>query len=320
MPCGKACGISCVSDGEYALIEPCSACTGKSLTPVRWASGNPAKSTEPVDKLINTSMADIVSLRNSAVSWGLLPGHRDYVRFVILGRSRTGSNLLRGLLQSRHDVTVHGEIFKNPEAVEWGTDRFSAARRTLLRYRTDPARFLESDVFRRVPLAIKALGFKLFYYHAQQHPGKLVWDYLRTHREIRVIHIKRHNILRTHLSRIRAEQSNSWVDVEGRARPAQPVELDFADCEQVFVRTRAWEQEYDRFFSDHPLLEVIYEELAADHHREMERIQEFLSLELLEALPQTHKQSSDPLREAIVNYAGLKLGFKDTPWAEFFDE
>jgi len=320
MLCGKACGISCVRDGEYVQNEPLTACGGKSFTPSGCASGRPSKSPKPVLKLTNKAMADIASLRNSAVSWGLLPGHRDYVRFILLGRSRTGSNLLRGLIQSRHDVTVHGEIFKNPEAVEWGTDRLPVARRTLQHYRTDPERFLESDVFRRAPLAIKALGFKLFYYHAQHQPGALVWDYLRTHRGIRVIHIKRRNILRTHLSRIRAEQSNSWVDLEGRARAATPVELDFADCEQAFVRTRAWEQEYDRFFSEHPLLEVVYEELAADHSREMVRVQEFLSLEPLEALPQTHKQSSDPLTEAIVNYAGLKLAFKGTPWAGFFAE
>src|SRR5690606_16569148 len=59
------------------------------------------------------------SLRNLALDLGLVDGHTDYTRFIILARSRTGSNFLRGMLNSHPQVLTYGEIFRNDDQVDF---------------------------------------------------------------------------------------------------------------------------------------------------------------------------------------------------------
>ena len=259
-------------------------------------------------------------LQRLAMDLGLLRGERDYTRFVLLGRSRTGSNFLRGLLTANRAVTLFGEVFKNPRAIEWGMQGLPQTGRALDLYQTDPARFLGEYVYRAMPAHTKAVGFKLFYYHARSGPLAAIWDHLREAREIRVIHIKRANILRTHLSRARAERSSRWVNLDGEHEDDAPIRLDTAACREDFERTRRWEEECERFFEGHPLLDVYYESLAEASPQESVRIQQFLGIPVEALTPQTHKQSRVPLVQAIENYAELKSAFRGTSWETFFEE
>jgi LPS sulfotransferase NodH len=70
------------------------------------------------------------------------------------------------------------------------------------------------------------------------------------------------------------------------------------------------------------LLEVVYEDLAADYRSVMKQVLDFLGVEAnLELIkPETHKQSLTPLPKAIENYQELKQMFSDSPWASFFEE
>jgi len=259
-------------------------------------------------------------LRDLALDLGLKRTHSDYTRFIILGRSRTGSNFLRSMLGSHPGVVVYGEILKSDQAVEWGTDGQETGGRTLKMLCEDAPRFLDEIVFRKYPLEIGAVGFKLFYYHAQDNLARPAWDYLKAHTEIHVLHIKRRNMLRTHLSRKRAELTDSWTNVDGSREKEPTVTLAYADCLADFERTSVWEGDFDAFFAAHPKLEVIYEDLDAAPSEQLDRIQEFLSLRKRPLHPGTHKQSSLPLSQAIANYAELKEQFHGTPWESFFDE
>ncbi len=268
---------------------------------------------------------DVATLREPrvqrlALEWGLLRGGRDYTRFIILGRSRTGSNFLRGLLAANRSVTLYGEVFKNPDSIEWGTPGLPDSGKVLARYRSDPGRFLEEYVYRPMPRDTRAVGFKLFYYHARSGPLAAIWEQLRDAQEVRVIHIKRTNILRTHLSRARAERSRRWVNLDGQHEDEAPIRLDPAACREDFEQTRRWEEEGGAFFTGHPLIDVIYERLADDASSETRRIQRFLGLPVEAVSPQTHKQTRVPLATAIENYAELKAFFRGTEWESFFEE
>ena len=61
------------------------------------------------------------ALQNLCLDKGLIDGHREYERFVILGRARTGSNFLRGLLNSHSQVVAFGEIFREYEFTDYDT-------------------------------------------------------------------------------------------------------------------------------------------------------------------------------------------------------
>lgn len=259
-------------------------------------------------------------VKHLALDWGLLPGHDSYTKFIILGRSRTGSNLLRGLLNAHSRIVTLGEIFRNPEAIEWGMTNYPQSRSVVALYQTNPARFVETQVFRKQPQHIQAFGFKLFYYHAPAGPRHAVWAYLQNRPDLKVIHIKRQNMLRTHLSRARAERSDTWVNLSGQREEETPLTLDYTACLNDFVQTQTWEQDYQAFFQQRPHLDVIYESLAANHQAEMDRLQTFLGVERELVRPQTHPQAQRPLSESIANYADLKARFQQTPWAEFFED
>lgn len=264
-------------------------------------------------------------LRGVLQSAGLMHGRTDYTRFIILARSRTGSNLLWGLLDSHPNALVFQELFRNPMHQAGGPAGGHGRRklRDVVQWnlmQRDPVRFLESRIFMGQSERIAAVGFKIFYYHARSSAWQPVWNYLVGRRDLHVIHVKRANILRTHLSRKRAVLTQNWVDMEGQPAAAPRLTLDYEECLHDFEQTRQWEQEHDQLFANHPLHEVIYEDLAADLQQMTNRVQAFLGLPHLALTPKTHRQSRECLANAIANYAELRARFAGSPWSHFFDE
>lgn len=259
-------------------------------------------------------------MRNLPLEISLLTGHSAYTKFIVLGRSRVGSNFLRGLLNSHPQITTYGEIFRDIDSSDWDHLGYFQSAKMIDLLRNDPVKFLQTKLFGKYPRSIAAVGFKIFYYHAHNNGEAPVWSFLQDRKDVRVIHLKRRNILKTHLSRQKAAVTDSWVNTS-RSKEVQPaIRLDYEACLQDFNQTRAWEEEYDRLFAHHPKIEVIYEELAGNYQAEMARLQEFLGVDIEPVAPTTYQQSSQPLAQAIANYAELKEQFADTPWAEFFTD
>jgi LPS sulfotransferase NodH len=184
--------------------------------------------------------------------------------------------------------------------------------------RQDPVRFLETRLFGRYPSAIRAVGFKLFYYHARDGHKASIWSYLRGRTDLKVVHLKRRNLLRTHLSRQRAALTDQWVNTSGQPDSGVVVRLDYEECLRDFLQTRAWEEQCDQDFADHPMFQVEYESLVGDYPAETRSLQEFLGLEPRAVSPSTFQQTRQPLSAVIANYAELREKFAGTQWAEFF--
>ena len=132
--------------------------------------------------------------RKQALDLGLY-GQSDYARFIVLGRSRVGSNLLRGLLNAHPSIETYGEIFRDCGCLDWdhlGYFQSSSMRSLIVR---DPVTFLDQRVLGRYPGAVRAVGFKIFYYHARDGAHAAVWPYLQRRADLKVIHLKRANLL-----------------------------------------------------------------------------------------------------------------------------
>ncbi len=87
------------------------------------------------------------TVRRLGLRAGRIVGSRQYRKFIVLARSRTGSNLLTSMLNSLWSIAAHGEI------LSWTRGR------TL--------EDVLADAFCRYPHYVKAVGFKIFYYHPQ---------------------------------------------------------------------------------------------------------------------------------------------------------
>lgn len=273
--------------------------------------------------MISRSIFGRTSMRNLLADIGVLSGHLNYVRFVVVGRSRTGSNLLRSLLNAHSQVETYGEIFRSPDRAAMDWDHIGHLRQSDRMHHLlleDPVEFIETRVYSRYPAEIAAVGFKIFYYHAQEGAWRMVWPYLQQQSGLHVIHMKRRNMLSTHLSRKRAEITDVWVNTSGQREQPIAVTLDYDQCLADFERTRAWEVAADAMFAGHPKIELFYEDLAQDNDRAMQHVQAFLGLNYQPVAPTIFKQSQQTLAQAIANYDELKDRFAGSPWAAFFED
>jgi LPS sulfotransferase NodH len=250
----------------------------------------------------------------------MIVGHLDYTKFIILGRSRTGSNFLRGLLNSHPQVVTYGEVFQNSHSLEWDHTNYLRSNKTQYLLNNEPITLIDKKIFRKYPRNILAVGFKLFYYHAQEYPWKSVWGYLQENQDIKILHMKRKNLLKTHLSRKVAVTTDRWVSTNDVSAVEKTITLDYQECLEDFIKTRHEESDADNLFRNHQRMDVIYEELSNDYQQKMIQIQSFLNVPNVEVLPKTFQQSKLPLSRAINNYHELKDRFKGSEWEVFFDD
>lgn len=258
--------------------------------------------------------------RHFAITAGLIDGHKDYVRYIILGGPRTGSNLVRSLLNSHSSIIAFGEIYRNKHEIGWDLPGYFKTKRMLELFRNNPVEFLKTEVFKKVPKGISAVGFKLFYHHAQDNIWKLLWPFLKNDKELRIIHLKRKNILKSHLSYLKAVRSGMWFKSNGLTEDSTPIHIDYEDCLNEFERLRNFEKYFDDYFKHHQKIGVFYENLCLNRQSEMQRIQSFLGATHEKIFLSTYKQSHQPLCKSIANYYTLKEQFKSTPWEGFFED
>jgi hypothetical protein len=260
----------------------------------------------------------IVGLRHALSESSLIPGHTDYTRFVIVTSARTGSTLLTRSIGQNDKAIVYGEIMRREDLFP---PRFGQLSDSDHLFREDPARFLEKCVYHKYPTKIVAVGFKMFYVHAPRDTqwGRAVWGYLAGRTDLRVIHLRRRNLLAALTSLKKAAETDQWVNYSGAAQQ-NALPLDFEDTRASFEQSMAWEKEFAELFVGHPTFDLYYEDLTADFSAQMGGVQEFLGLPVRDLTPATSKRPSPPLSRQIANYDELKSQFTGTPWAVFFEE
>jgi LPS sulfotransferase NodH len=248
-------------------------------------------------------------------------GTCNYRKFVIIGIARTGSTLLINLLNSHSQILAFGELFRYHDTVEWDVPPFNTYHNPRVNslYRDDPLAFLGKHVFRRWPKEYRAVGFKLFYYHARKPPHSLVWDHLSSTPSIQILHIKRRNILAQYYSLQLAHKTNVWINNAGISVDDEPpMRLEVEACRKHFAWVRKLENECAEFFKYRRVHDIYYEDLITDQERKMAAIQEILELKYEPVTAKLTRQRKKPLSQTITNYVELKEAFKNTAWAEFF--
>ena len=256
-------------------------------------------------------------------------------RFVILGQQRTGTNHLLGMLGSHPDVLAFGEIVSSPTNLQWGcghddslSSRFPSSDAALVAERNAaPLAFLHRHVFGPIAASFRAVGFKLFYEHCRNDKSTEIWDWLRTSTEIRILHLKRRNILRTLLSKRLANATNVWYVTAGDAETAagesaepSTIALEFKDCREFFERTLMAEREADWFFRHHACHTLYYEDMEKDPAASLAAVQAFLGVRQLPGSSDLVKQQTLPLALAIENHEVLKQAFAGSHFRVFFGE
>ncbi|MFH0869832.1 MAG: sulfotransferase domain-containing protein [archaeon] len=284
-----------------------------------------------------------------------MPAHNAHrpVRFIILTRARTGSRMLIDLLKSHSDTQMFYELFnldsipreemmeavddpakylerrlycdypENIKAVGFKIFYYQASLQAV--YPNSPDHLAISETTPE----LRAKIMDLHDYLREHRKGlsgfekdfSKVWKRLVEDKELRVIHLKRRNILETFLSLKRAFMLNKWHSAKDEPPTSQPaVKLGYDECLHAFTQTTKWEKEYDELFKSHPKLELFYENICDDLDPETRRVLDFLGLEHQKLTTPMRKQNNQKLSEAISNYWELKEQFKGTPWIKFFED
>lgn len=227
----------------------------------------------------------------------------NFKRFVVVTRSRTGSNLLMSYLNSHPEIVARGEVVQRLEG-------------------RDP-RVVVSETLSRRPFGVRAKGFKLFYYHPLDAPDGGLWEYLERMRSLHVIHLRRRNLLRVLISREIAGREDIWIQQNGapsRDGTDKAVTIPVERLEAGFIETRRWEQETERRFADHPFHEVYYLDLVSRPREAFRGVTDFLGLDPVEPATSLRRQNPQSIRELLSNYDEARAAFAGTEWEAFFEE
>lgn len=265
---------------------------------------------------------------------------------MILGSARTGSNLLLSLLSAHPHIKTYGELFNLDMLPET----------SLLEVLDDPVTYLQRRVYQDHKVEIAAVGFKMFYDHlTRDYFTKLVdvsdaapqlrekysrfsnfidsnyaweilderfrtaWEFLRADQSLAVIHLQRRNVLHTLISLKQAYMTSQWWSLKSGLQTTLPVYLDPEECCRYFQKLSNSAAEADAAFSEHPKININYEDLIEKQQDTLQRIFAFLKVPHKSVTTRMKKQNPASPRETVDNYEQLKSYFRNTRWDAFFE-
>ncbi len=254
-------------------------------------------------------------------------------QFITLAQHRTGSNLVQSLLNSHPNVCAYGEIFGGSDKILWGADlqlekaprgAIASPEEWVKRRNADPVAFIKQIAFGSPGegSVFHARGFKLFYEHCWEGYFRVVWEWLESQTDIRIIHLKRINLLRALASRFVAQKTGAYHMNAPGAEAAREtrVAIHPREARLFFERAAIMERESDYRFRRHSSHNLYYEDVAHCHQVEMNRVFEFLEVEPAEVATNMSKQNPRSFPEMIENYDELKKAFEDSRWLAYFTD
>lgn len=242
-----------------------------------------------------------------------MPAERT--RAVILTTQRTGSTFLAACLDSHQEIFCAGELLNGQPDISLPAPRgpfryvvkFGRIARTgawMPPYRLEQFYAGGSETVR---------CFKAMY---NQLARPLALHYLRAHREIRVIHLRRENLLARHISEL-LMQKRRELQATG---PVAPLKLH-VDAKRAIAAMRnatALQRQFEALFANHERLAVTYESLFDGSRLRAEtarRICDFLGITERPMQSRIVKLNSRSLGSMIKNYDELAEALRLTEFA-----
>ena len=272
----------------------------------------------------------------------------EFVRFLVLSGPRTGSTLLTSSLNSHPDVVCFSEVFNfTSDYIPFNVEGYDNYNLRDLKWRgEDPYGFLEERVFSGHPKSVRAAGLKILYGQFFGFAG--LQEAIVADSDIRIVRLKRRNILRTLVSQKRAEQTGLyWQNakprplvprlvraarhplraadsVRARLRRPKPsldvkVHISSQELFKYIIKIQRLSDRYDDLFRAHPLITLYYEDLADRPQAVFRRVQLFLDLNPRELEIALERQNPQPPSELIANYSELRDAFRDSEHAAMFE-
>lgn len=209
-------------------------------------------------------------------------GRKRNDKFMISCTARSGSSMLSTLLNSHPRLLCHGEILAAPQESAGPYHELrkqgAAIDDWLRKYRQEhPAAFLYDVCFN--PAGHQCVGFKFKMEESLAEAYKLFRDLLVADTDVKIIHLRRKNMLDKYISLQMTKQSGVFSVRSSKQRPQlRPFVVDIPD---LIAYVREDRQRYEaaaELFRHHRCLHVTYEELCESRSEALAKVQDFLEL------------------------------------------
>lgn len=228
--------------------------------------------------------------------------------YVILFIERDGSTYMISLLTSHPQIQSVYERFavmrqkgtNGKEQIEWARQFFSPP--IITRYR--------------------AVGFKTKLVDILDKDAFL---HLLREKNVRIIQMQRRNQVKAVVSRINAKRlhdvTGNWNLYNEKERlPAFEIDPDM--FHQYLLERIQADEELTNFTEklNLPTLKMVYEDLLVNRDRVLSRVFDFLGVDPFPVQGKTLKNTSDDLKEVILNFEQLRSKYSGTKFESMFDE
>lgn len=243
------------------------------------------------------------------------------IQFIILCAARTGSTMLRHMLNSHPSICCHGEVMAGNIQSLVGLDnreRFPLTVKFEKLRLDNPVIFMQEYVMFGGDMA--AVGFKIKYEELVLPEFATIRNALLQNRQIRIIHLLRKNRLNRAISKFTATNIYGIYNISDPAHRPQ-IEafiLPPDECEEDFITTEFREIEFRKAFSQHSLLEVYYEDLVDPTANAVRQVQDFLGVQPAPLTASTIKINPEQAHDLLKNFVELKRYFTGSRWAMWF--
>lgn len=251
--------------------------------------------------------------------------NQEFSKFIILTYPRTGSNFLIFKLQFTNKIVCYNELFySKTKLVSSYPDLVFPAWTKI--YRNIFTKSFLDEFFFSYQECIKAVGFKLTYAQDEMFGNKNLIDLLANKYQVKFIHLKRRNLLKSYISNKLLEKTDivyavndSYINyfnvhtkrtiISSKLNNYLPfLKIDNIRLLNYINKTNNEQLKYDKNISNYPNISILYEDLVSDTESSIQKIGKMLNISNLssENNPKEFpisKLNYRPMNEIIINYS-----------------
>jgi len=256
-------------------------------------------------KYKSLSKKKILKHLDNLTPFNLKGNNKEYINYVIFANQRTGSTLLTKTLAEHSQVMGFGELF-NKAIVNFndkGHNVLNGRERNKILRDLFPNQFYEKIIKIGYKEKIKAVGFKAFLEHFNNGEKSKILQSLIQDSNLHVIHLHRINYLDMFFSLKRAQTLNKWHYKKNEEVKEVNLALNPSEFISFAKKYESDTHEIKKIFSNHPFLELSYEQMSINFDNELLKIQKFLGLKIENLMKRDSKKiETRSLKEKISNY------------------